>query len=175
MKAIKLFAGALILVVSACVFYEATNWKVKEGYSVKVFRNAQVQYPIYFKGLKADIVFDKAYPEKSKIQAAIDARTVDTGVELMTAHAKEVSVLDTDKFPVITFKSLSVRKNSKGYETTGKLTLKGITKDITFPFTFENDTFMGSFTILASDFNITREGAVPSGEIRIELTIPVTK
>lgn len=120
-------------------------------------------------------MFDKAHPEKSKIKATIDDATVDTGVELMTAHAKEENVLHTDKFPVITFESRSIQKNNRGYETTGILTLKGITKEITFPFTFKDDTFIGSFTIAARDFNITREGAVPSGEIRVELTIPVTK
>lgn len=176
MKRIKFLTGALtILVTSAFVLYQSVDWKVKEGYSVKVFRNSQIQYPIVFKGLKADISFDKENPEKSKIHAVIDATTVDTGNESMTAHAKEPSVLDTDKFPVITFKSSSIKKNISGYEITGNLTLKGITKEINFPFTFEKDTFIGTFTIAAKDFNITREGAVPSGQIRIELTIPVTK
>ncbi|PZR39224.1 MAG: hypothetical protein DI538_07425 [Azospira oryzae] len=176
MKTIQLMTAALIMVVaSAFVSYKSVDWKIKEGYSVKVFRNAQVHYPIYFKGLKASISFDKEHPEKSKIQASIDATTVDTGVELMTAHAKEESVLDTDHFPVITFQSSSVRKNSTGYEVTGMLTLKGITKDINFPFTFDKDTFIGTFSIAAKDFNINREGAVPSGQIKIELTIPVTE
>jgi polyisoprenoid-binding protein YceI len=176
MKRIKLLTGVLLLLLtSAFACYHATDWKVKEGYSVKVFRNSQVQFPIYFKGLKAKISFDNEHPEKSTILATIDATTVDTGVELMTAHAKEETVLHTDKFPVITFESLSIRKQNTGYETTGKLTMKGITKTITFPFTFENDTFIGKFEIAASDFNITREGAVPSGQIKVELTIPVTK
>jgi polyisoprenoid-binding protein YceI len=176
MKKLTLLAGALLLLLtSAFVLNQVTDWKVKEGYSVKVFRNAQLQFPIYFKGLKAAISFDKQHPEKAKIQATIDATTVDTGNESMTAHAKEENVLHTDKFPEITFESRSVRATTTGYETTGDLTLKGITKEITFPFTFENDTFIGEFSIAASDFNINREGAVPSGEIRIELTIPVTK
>ncbi len=177
MKGTKLVVtGALLLVLtSACLQYQSTDWKVKEGYSVKVFRNSQVQFPIFFKGLKADISFDKEQPEKSKIKATIDATTIDTGNALMTEHAKEENVLHTDKFPVITFESRSVRKTNTGYETTGNLTLKGITKEIRFPFTFENDTFIGTFEISALDFNITREGAVPSGQIIIELTIPVTK
>ncbi|MBA4144613.1 MAG: polyisoprenoid-binding protein, partial [Cytophaga sp.] len=57
----------------------------------------------------------------------------------------------------------------------GMLTLKGITKEINFPFTFDTDTFIGTFSIAAKDFNINREGAVPSGQIKIELTIPVTE
>lgn len=176
MTGIKLIKGALILILlSACVIYHPTDWKIKEGYSVKVFRNAQLQYPIVFKGLKAEISFDKEHPEKSTITATIDATTVDTGNAVMTEHAKEPNVLDTGNFPEITFKSSSVKKNASGYEITGRLTLKGITKEITFPFTFEKETFIGEFTIAANDFNINRDGAVPSGQIRIELNIPVTK
>jgi len=176
MKAIKLLAAVgVVVITSACVIKNTTDWKVKEGYTVKVFRNAQIQYPIYFKGLKADISFDQEHPEKSSIKATIDATTVDTGVALMTEHAKEESVLHTAKYPVITFQSNSVRKKDIAYEITGSLTMKGITKAVTFPFTFENETFVGAFSILAKDFNITRNGAVPSGEIKIELTIPVVK
>ncbi|GHN02098.1 hypothetical protein WSM22_35870 [Cytophagales bacterium WSM2-2] len=174
MKRIKFLTGVLtILVTSAFILYQSADWKVKEGYSVKVFRNSQG--PIFFKGLKAEISFDKENPEKSRIEAVIDATTIDTGNELMTAHAKEPNVLDTDKFPKITFKSSSIKKGINGYEISGALTLKGITKEINFPFTFEKDTFIGTFTIAAADFNITRQGAVPSGQIRIELIIPVAK
>jgi polyisoprenoid-binding protein YceI len=176
MKTAKLLTSALlIIVISACVAYQANEWKVRDNYSVKVFRNQQLQFPIIFKGLKAEILFDKEKPESSKISATIDATTVDTGNSGMTAHAKEPTVLDTEKFKVITFQSSSVKKTTSGYEVTGNLTLKGITKEITFPFAFEEHTFIGEFTILAKDFNITREGAVPSGQIRIELNIPVTK
>jgi polyisoprenoid-binding protein YceI len=176
MTRIKLTIAALtFLLVSGFVLYKSIDWKVKEGYQVKVFRNSQIQYPIYFKGLKASILFDKDNPEKSKIYASIDATTIETGNDMMNAHAKEPGVLDANKFPTITFESNIIRKNSSGYETTGNLTLKGITKEINFPFVFERDTFSGTFNIAAKDFNITRDGAVPSGQIRIELTIPVTK
>jgi polyisoprenoid-binding protein YceI len=174
MKTAKLVTAVLVIVIiSACIAYQATEWKVRDGYSVKVFRNEQG--PILFKGLKAEILFDKEHPEKASISATIDATTVDTGHELMTEHAKEANVLDTEKFKEITFKSSSVKKTATGYEVTGNLTLKGITKAITFPFAFNNDIFIGEFSITASDFNINREGAVPSGQIRIELNIPVTK
>jgi polyisoprenoid-binding protein YceI len=176
MKKAKLVTGALlVIVISACVGYQATEWKVRDNYSVKVFRNQQLQFPIVFKGLKAEILFDKENPENSKVSATIDATTVDTGNPSMTEHAREEDVLNTEKFKEITFKSSVVKKTTTGYEVTGDFTLKGITKQITFPFTFEKETFIGEFTIAAADFKITREGAVPNGQIRIELNIPVTK
>jgi hypothetical protein len=53
MKKLKLLAGALVLLLaSAFLIHQSTDWKVKEGYSVKVFRNAQLQYPHLFQGFK---------------------------------------------------------------------------------------------------------------------------
>jgi polyisoprenoid-binding protein YceI len=144
-KFLSFLSGALIILVTlAFVYHQSVDWKVKDGYSVKVFRNSQLQYPIFFKGLKAEISFDQENPGNSTISAVIDATTVDTGNPSMTAHAKEPNVLDTDKFPEITFKSTAVKKATNGYEITGNLTLKGITKKISFPFTFEKDTFIGT-------------------------------
>jgi polyisoprenoid-binding protein YceI len=160
MKRKLLITGAVVVLLTASFLaYKVTAFEaredyfVTEGYSIKVFRNAQLQFPIYFKGLKTDISFDERNPEKSTIVATIDARTVDTGNELMTVHAKEEGILHTDKFPEIKFQSSAVRKTSSGYEVTGNLTMKGITKAITFPFTFGNQIFKGEFSITAKDFN----------------------
>lgn len=152
----------------------ASNYKVKEGYIIKVLRNDQTEYPIFFKGLQAALMFDEKNPQSSKLFASIDASTIETGDNEMNAHAKEKSVLDAQVFPIITFESTAIKKTETGYEATGKLNMKGITKEIKLPFIFRNDTFKGKFEIGAKDFEITREGA-SSGQIKIELTIPVTK
>ena len=54
----------------------ATNWKVKEGYIIKVFRNDQTEFPIFFKGLQAALMFDEKHPESSKLFASIDAMSL---------------------------------------------------------------------------------------------------
>ncbi|HWY09803.1 MAG TPA: YceI family protein [Bacteroidia bacterium] len=152
-----------------------SNWKVKEGYIIKVQRNDQTEYPIFFKGLQAAIMFDENKPESSKLFASIEASTIETGNNEMNAHAKEESVLNAQLFPIMSFESTVIKKMDTGYEATGKLNMKGITKEIQLPFVFRNDTFMGKFTIGAKDFEITRKGAAPNGQIKIELIIPVTK
>lgn len=152
-----------------------SNWKVKEGYIVKVYRNDQLDSPIFFKGLLASIWFDENKLDSAQISASINPQTVETGNYEMNAHAKEESVLDAQRSPLITFVSKSVKKTENGYEATGNLNLKSIIQEIKLPFTFRNDTFSGKFVIKAKDFEITRNGAVPNGTIQIELTIPVTK
>ncbi|MBA2613692.1 MAG: YceI family protein [Bacteroidetes bacterium] len=171
MKNIKLtLALATILFASAFTFIQSVNWKVKEGYTVK-FTGKKVDG--IFKGLKAEINFNEKDPGKSKILASIDATTANTGSGIMNKHAKSEDGLNTEKFPTINFESSEITKMANGFLATGKLTLRGVTKEIKFPFTFANDTFNGKFAIAPKEYGVTRNGT--PDEITIELNIPVTK
>ena len=171
-----LFLSVLVFAVSAFTVFQFVNWKVKDGYSVMWDGAA-------FKDLRAAIIFDEANPGRSRITASVDARTVNTGNSLKDAHIKEA--LAADKFPFITFASTAIAKNGNGYEATGKLTIKGVTKEIRLPFVFDSkkatdqfpffpkETFSGKLIIVPKDFNITMTGA--PALVVIELVIPVTK
>jgi polyisoprenoid-binding protein YceI len=178
MNKVKLLIGAsTILLASAFTIISSLDWKVKEDYTVQ-FCSGKIPSPANeysnFKGLKATISFDETNPEKSKIKASIEAATIDIGgYEKITAHSKEPNVLDVEKYPVITFESTAITKSNTGYDATGNLTIKNVTKEIKFPFTFEKETFKGGFTIATEDFNITRGNAWK--DVYILLTIPVTK
>ena len=172
MKSIKLtlVVATTVLFASAFTVIQSVNWKVKENYSVK-FTGKKVDG--IFKGLKADIQFNENDLGKSKISAKIDATTANTGSGMMNKHAKSEDGINAAKFPTINFESNSIKKTASGFEATGKLTLKGVTKDIKLPFTFLNETFTGKFTVAPKEYGVTR-GGTPD-EITIELNIPVTK
>lgn len=175
-KVIAIFL--IVLSLSAFTFLQNINWKAKEEYSIQFDK-------ISFRGLKASILFDEANPQKAKISAFIDPRTIETGIGLKNKHAREA--LDTDKYPAIIFTSTSVKSlgNSR-YEATGNLTIKGITKEIKMPFAFDSkknlidkvpfvlaETFSGVITIVPKDFNITRMGT--PDVVSVQITVPVTK
>lgn len=183
MKKIKfliLFAG--LLLVSAFTIPKPVVWKIKPNYSVKVV--GAFDDKMYFKTLTTMIVFDEEAPEKSKLMATIDAKSLNSPSAEMTEHAKQA--LEVNKFTEISFVSTSIIKTKLGYEATGDLTIKGITKQIKFPFVFDSkkdlsdkfplvakETFNGKMMIAAKDFNITRSGT-PT-QLFIDITIPVTK
>lgn len=182
MKKIKLIIFTLtVLLTSAFVLYESVDWKVKDDYIIK-FRFGKYTFgvdsmpaPNYgtIKGLKASILFDQDNLATSKITASIDAKTVDTGNPSKNSSATGPDVLIADKFPLVTFESTSITKINDGYEATGKLTIKDVTKEIKFPFVFEKEIFNGGFTIETKDFIFTHPH-VPK-EITIFFSIPVTK
>jgi len=62
-----------------------------------------------------------------------DDRPGDDTDEQRDGHLKSAEFFDAEKFPALTFKSLSVRINGPAdHEVTGELTLHGVTKTVTF-------------------------------------------
>jgi polyisoprenoid-binding protein YceI len=172
-KSKLLICSAIILLVSAFTAYEITNWKVKDNYSVSVYQGGTKF--VSFNGLKASILFDEKNVEKSKISASVDASSVNPGEEnrALKEGAKKPEALDVVNFPLISFESTVITGKDNSYEATGNLTLKGITKEVKIPFTFENQVFKGGFSIDPKDFNITSQAF--QKRLNIVLNIPVTR
>ena len=53
-------------------------------------------------------------PTSAKIDATIDASSINTRVDKRDAHLKSPAFLDVDKFPTITFKSTKVEAAGPG-------------------------------------------------------------
>lgn len=72
----------------------------------------------------------------SSIEVAIDASSVDTGVERRDNHLRSADFFDVDNHPQITFKSTSMEKlGDTEYQVTGDLTIRGTTHEVSFPVT----------------------------------------
>jgi polyisoprenoid-binding protein YceI len=160
------------LTIGLSAFVGLSNWKVKDTYEVE-FSGGRIHGE--FKGLKADIQFDKTHPEQAKISASIEVATVATGFFLKNSHVEDG--LDADKYPTISFSSTAVSNNGSAYDAKGNLTMKGVTKPVTIHFTFDDKgaggIFKGSFKIIPKSFNITRNGT--PDDLTITLTVPVDK
>jgi polyisoprenoid-binding protein YceI len=77
------------------------------------------------------VVFDEADPSRSRIEATIDASSVNTGVEMRDNHLRSADFFDVAKYPQLTFKSTRVEKVGDGeYKVTGDLTMHGVTRQI---------------------------------------------
>src|ERR1700748_1268154 len=77
------------------------------------------------------VVFDEADPSRSRIEATIDASSVNTGVEPRDNHLRSADFFDVAKFPEITFKSTQVQKvGDDEYKVTGDLTMHGVTRQV---------------------------------------------
>ncbi len=68
-----------------------------------------------------------------KFEVAIETASINTKNERRDNHLRADDFFGAEKFPKITFKSTSFEKvDDKTFKTTGDLTIKGITKKVTF-------------------------------------------
>lgn len=170
-----LTAAAIILIVPG-----AGDWKADAAHA-KV--NFSVHGPFgtvhgSFTGLEAAIHFDEKNLSASSITASIDAKTVSSGVSLRNSDLRNKEIwLNTDKYPRISFKSKKIEKTDKGFRTIGDLTMKGVTKPATIPFSFEGKdatgVFKGQFTIKREDYHLGNTGGSVGSVITIDLLVPV--
>ena len=176
MKRIGFFTAILLLVGGVFAFTQVKTWKVSKDYSVEF--SAKGVNGI-FKTFSANINFDEAKLAASKFVMTIDVNSINTGNGLQNKHALGAEWFNAEKYPNIKFTSSSFEKTEKGYSVKGKLQVKDVTKDVTIPFTFTKSgskgKFVSSFTIERSDYNVGKPGGDVGNNIKLNVTIPVTK
>ncbi len=116
-------------------------------------------------------------PEKSKVDVQIDAESLTSDTEKLTGHLKSPDFFDVKAHPKATFVSTEIKKggeNGATHTVTGNLTIKGITKTISFPATVavSGDTANvdAEFAINRRDFSLNYAG-MPNDLIRDNVVI----
>lgn len=74
--------------------------------------------------------------EKAKISAEIKADSINTNSGDRDGHLKGEDFFDVAKYPTISFKSTAVEKSGDDYKVIGDLTIKDVTKSVTFDVEF---------------------------------------
>ncbi len=122
------------------------------------------------------------------IELTAQTSSINTGFQMRDDHLKTADYFDAEKFPELTFKSNSVKKlknSEREYEVQGKLTLHGITKDVTLKAVHTGSSKTKSGSDLAgfkvtgiikrTDFNIgaSLPASVASDEVQLNADIEV--
>ena len=114
----------------------------------------------------------------SKVEVAIDADSVDTRSADRDAHLRSNDFFGTDDHAQITFVSTSVTETGDdSFDLTGDLTIKGTTKSVTIPFTFEGGAtdpfgnvragFEGKTVVNRKDFGLVWNAALETGGVLV--------
>ena len=118
-------------------------------------------------------------PASAKIDATIDATSIDTRVEKRDMHLKSPAFLDVDKFPTITFKSTKVEAEGPNkFKVTGDLTIHGVTKPVVLevessgppihdPMGNTRAGASATTTIKRSDFGLTWNQPLEAGGVMV--------
>ncbi len=145
-----------------------------------------------FEHFQANVSFDPDELATMGIQASIDACSITTRQPQRDEHLKSGDFLDAATYPYITFQSVSCTPVAEAQcELTGNLTLRGITKPVTFHTSFEGLAqdprgrqragFHATARIDRGEFGLVFNspletgGVVVGNELTIELNIEVLK
>lgn len=151
----------------------ATDWQIGDGFTIRFTSEDPSGTFTKFGG---DIVFDPENPEAGRFDVVVDAASISTGNGMKNKHARSDEWLDVETYPKIRFTSSRFGRKDNGFEVTGTLELHGVKKEITFPFTFVNNTFAGTFTVNRVDYNIGKTTGMAgkvSKVLQIDFSVPV--
>jgi polyisoprenoid-binding protein YceI len=177
----RLVSGIIAIMIILQVYGAAVRWHLQSEKSSVSFniKNFGRKVDGTFAGMNADISFDEKDPSKSKIDASIQVGTINTGNKKRDKDLKSEKYFNQEKYPAINFKSRSVVKTADGYMAKGDLTMKGISKEIEIPFTFENmgdhGEFKGTLSLNRRDFQVGGKSKVLADHVDIQIQAAVNK
>ena len=151
----KILLNIAFTIFCSCLF--AQNYTLSDDNSEVGFliKNFGVEVRGSFKGLKGRIAFNPTDFSAFAISGSVDAASINTGIELRDHHLRKEAYFNVAKYPLINFVSTSITNSTKTgtFVVAGNITIKGITKKISFPFTI---TPKGADYVLAGEFQIDR-------------------
>lgn len=169
----------ILLVATSVTGFTLFNstWNIGNDYNIK-FSGKKAEGS--FKGLTGTIAFDPSKLSEAKMDVSVSTSSINTGNSTKDKHARSDSWFDATKYPTIHFVSKSFTKQASTYVIDGVLTLHGVSKNITIPFTFNQTNnsaiFTGSFKINRKDYGIKGNmfGFMVGDEFTVDLQVPVT-
>ncbi len=172
------FTFTLIFFLLFSIAYSQQYTVVDEGSEVGfTIRNFGVNVKGSFSGLEGEIVFDEKDLASSEFRVTVKANTVNTGIKRRDNHLNQEEYLDTEKHPLLQFISdkVTTSTDKDHWFIFGKLTIKGVTKEISFPFKAIKESndyiFEGSFTINRRDFNVGGGSISMADELTVNLKV----
>ena len=131
-----------------------------------------------FNEFEGTAVLDGDDVSRSSATVTISAASIDTRQAQRDEHLRSNDFLAMDEFPTITFTSTAARQTGEAeFELDGDLTIRGVTRPVTIPFTYEGTAkdpfgnvrvgFDGSVVINRKDFGVSYNAVLETGGVMI--------
>lgn len=115
--------------------------------------------------------------DHSRIRASAKTASLNSKDANRDAHVRGEDFFDAEKYPELTFVATDVAGSGETYKVNGDLTIRGITKPVTFetefngvavdPFGATRAGFSGSTVINRKDFGLTWNAALETGGVLV--------
>ena len=152
----KIFTVASALCLALVSHAAMAQQKLLPAQSEIVFVSKQMGVPVEgrFRKFDAQISFDPAKPETSKIAFTVDLASASLGIPEVDAELPKPVWFNVPKFPQASFSSSAVRRVAAGkVEVQGSLSIKGASQNLMVPVHL---TQAGAVTTAAGSFTLKR-------------------
>jgi polyisoprenoid-binding protein YceI len=130
----KIFSFLVIVLFSATLVAQ-TTWKADPMHSKLSFSVTHLgisDIDGLFTTFDLSVTTNQADFSDAVFDLSVDVASINTEVEMRDNHLRSADFFEVEKFPKMTFKSTSIKKNGKDkYKLSGNLTLHGVTKPVT--------------------------------------------
>jgi polyisoprenoid-binding protein YceI len=166
-----------------------TTWNLDPAHSVAEFKVKHMMISNVkgqFAKVTGTLSLDESDFGNSRVEAVIEASSIETRDAQRDAHLKSADFLDAEKFPTLSFKSTSVTSGREGeLSVKGDLTIRGVTRSVTFvvegptapakdPWGNTRVAVSASTKINRKDFGLTWNTALETGGILVGEEVTIT-
>jgi polyisoprenoid-binding protein YceI len=166
-----------------------TTWKIDPVHSTAEFKvkhmmitNVKGQFAV----VNGVLSLDEGDIAKSRVEASLDAASVNTRDAQRDAHLKSADFFDVEKFPTLSFKSTRISLGGTGeLAVAGDLTIHGITRPVVFnvegpsapgkdPWGNTRVGLSATTKVNRKDFGLTWNAALETGGILVGDDVTIT-
>ena len=165
----------------------ATKWIVDKGHSnvkFSVTHMVVAETEGYFKIFDGSMENTKPDFSDAKINFIVDVTSINTDNERRDTHLKSDDFFNAEKFPQMKFESTSFQpQGGNKYKLNGNLTIRDVTKPITFDVTYGGELkstrgstlgFKATGTINRFDYNLKWDRATETGGLVVGKDVEIT-
>ena len=113
-----------------------TTWNIDPAHATAEFKVKHMMIAHvkgHFSKVSGVLTHHESNPAKSKVEAIIEAASIETREPQRNAHLKSADFFDVEKFPTLSFKSSDIKVVGDGeLKVQGDLAIRGVTRKVTF-------------------------------------------
>ncbi len=144
-----------------------------------------------FRDYTAEVLVDEEDVANSSLVLKIDVASIDTDNERRDEHLRSADFFEVETYPEIVFKSRQISRQGDGYRATGDLTIKDVTREVSFDLDIHGPIqdpwgnlragAEGGLTIDRQDYNVKfnnildNGGLVVANDVKIDFALEVSR
>jgi len=166
----------------------ATTWNLDPVHTVAEFKVKHMMISNVrgqFTGISGVLTLDESQIANSRVEATIDASSIQTRDAQRDEHLKSADFFDAEKYPSLAFRSTKIERRGDELAVTGDLTIHGVTQAVVFevegptppnkdPWGNTRIGLSAATKINRKDFGLTWNAALEAGGILVGDDVTIT-